>query len=66
MDPNGFGRFVAQGNLHAVHAVNRGIACGGSAQQSDESARNEAHVHQVVLDGFRQVKGDQFAALTYV
>jgi hypothetical protein len=63
-DANGLGGLVAEGDLHAVNPVDGGVAGGGAAQDSHESIWNETHVHQVVLDGFREVKGDENATCT--
>ena len=56
---DGFGGFVAQRDLHAVDAVDGGVAGRGAAQGGDEGIGDKAHMHQMVLDGFRQIEGDQ-------
>lgn len=65
-DADGVGGLVAEGNLHAVNAVDGGITGGGAAERSDKSIGDEAHVHEVVLHGFRQVKGYQDASFSYL
>ncbi len=47
---------MAQGDFHAVHAVDSRIAGRGAPQYGDVGVGNEAHVHQVILDGLRKVK----------
>jgi len=63
-DANGFSGLVAEGDFHAVNQVDSGIAGGSAAQDGHQRIWNEAHVHQVVLDGFREVKGDEDATCT--
>jgi hypothetical protein len=53
------GSFAAESDFHAVNAVNGGIAGWGAAQIDDARPRDEAHMHQVVLDIFREVERDQ-------
>ncbi len=55
------GGLVAEGNLHAVNAIDGGVAGRCAAQRGDRGIGNEAHVHEVVLHGFRQVEGNQVA-----
>ena len=50
---------MAEGNLQAVNAVDGGVAGGSAAQGRDLSVGHKTHVHQVVLDVFRQVEGNQ-------
>jgi hypothetical protein len=63
---NGSGGLAAEGNLHAVHAVDGGVAGRRAAQDRDQRIGNKAHVHQMVLHGFRQVKAHQNPALAYI
>ena len=53
---NGRGSLVAQGDFHAVDAVNGGVAGRGAAQRVDARVGHKAHMHQMVLDGFREVE----------
>ena len=50
---------MAQGNLHAVDAINSGIAGRRAAQSRHMRIGYKAHMHQVVLDRFGQIQGDQ-------
>ena len=54
---------MAEGDFQAVDAVDGGIA-GGARRRAVTQRRAQTHVHQVVLDGFRQVEGDQDPAFT--
>ncbi len=56
---------MAQGNFHAVDAINGRIAGGGTAERGDRRIGYKAHMHQVVLDGFRKVEAYQYAALAH-
>jgi hypothetical protein len=58
-DADGSGGLVAQGDFHAVNAENSGVAGGSAAQNGDQRAGDEAHVHEMVLDRFRQVERHQ-------
>ena len=58
------GSFVAESNLHAVNAVDSGIAGRGAAEIDDARSGDEAHMHQVVLDIFREVERDQDPTFT--
>lgn len=60
---DGLGGFDAEGNLHAVDAVHGGVTGWGAAQRGDAGVGDEAHMHQVVLHGFRKVQRDQDCAL---
>ena len=62
-DADGFCGLVAKGDFHAVDAVDGGVAGRGAAQGGDQRIGDKAHMHQVVLDGFRQVEGHQDPAL---
>ncbi len=46
------GGLVAQSDLHALHAVDCGVASGCTAKGSDTSIGHEAHMHQMVLHRF--------------
>jgi cytoskeletal protein CcmA (bactofilin family) len=61
MNPDGFGGFVTEGNLHVVNAVDGGIAGRSAAQSGNARIRDKAHVHEVVLNGLREVEGNQDA-----
>ena len=50
---------MAERDLHAVNAIEGGVAGGRAAQGSHLGARHKAHMHQVVLDIFGQVEGHQ-------
>ena len=50
---------MAERDLHAVDAIEGGIAGWGAAQGSHFGAGDKTHVHQVVLDIFGQVEGHQ-------
>ena len=50
---------MAESDLHAVDGVDGGVAGGGAAQGSDQGIGDKAHMHQVVLHGFRQIEGHQ-------
>jgi hypothetical protein len=53
---------MAEGDFHAVNAVDGGIAGRGAAQGRDQGIGDKAHMHQVVLYGFGKVEGDQHPA----
>jgi hypothetical protein len=54
---------MAEGNLHAVDTVDRGVAGWRATQGCHQRTGNEPHMHQVVLHGFRQIEGHQNPAL---
>lgn len=56
---------MAEGDFEAVNAVDGGVACWGAAQSLDYGIGDKTHVHQVVLDVFRQVEGDEDTAFTH-
>src|SRR6202041_2120545 len=56
---DGGGGFMAERDLHAVNAIEGGIAGGRAAQGSYLGAGHKGHMHQVVLDIFGQVEGHQ-------
>jgi len=55
---------MAEGDFHSIDAVDSRVAGRGAAQGRYQSVRDETHVHQVVLDIFRQVEGDQDPTVT--
>ncbi len=55
---------MAEGNLQAVHAVNRGVAGRRAAQGRHQGIRNKTHMHQMILDRLRQIEGDQDSTFT--
>ena len=54
---------MAERDFHAVDAIDGGVAGRGAAQGGDLGIGHKAHMHQVVLDVFGQVEGDQDPAL---
>jgi len=62
-DADGLGGFVAEGDFHAVDGEDGGVAGGGAAENGDEGVGDETHVHQVVLDGFREFESNQDSGL---
>jgi len=50
---------MAEGNLHAINAVDGWVAGWCAAEGGDEGVWDKAHVHEMVLDGFREIEGDQ-------
>lgn len=55
---------MAEGDFQAVNAIDGGVTGRGAAQGRDFSVGHKTHVHQVVLDVFRQVEGDKDPAIT--
>jgi hypothetical protein len=55
---------MAEGDFHPVDAIHGGVAGRRAAQGRHLGVGDKSHVHQVVLDIFRQVKGDQDPPLT--
>jgi hypothetical protein len=53
---NGRGGLAPEGNLHSIDGVNGGVAGWRAAQYGYQGIGNKAHVHQVVLYGFRQIE----------
>ena len=45
-DADGFGGLVAEGDFHAVDAVDGGVAGRGAAQSRDQGIGDKAHMHQ--------------------
>jgi len=62
-DSNGLGGFVTQGDFHAVNGVDGGVAGGSAAEGRNQCVRDETHVHEVVLDGFREFESNQDSSL---
>ena len=50
---------MAKGDFHAVNAVDSGVAGRGAAQRRHQGVGHKAHMHQMILNRFRQVEGDQ-------
>jgi hypothetical protein len=63
-DCDGIRGFVAESDLHSIDAVDGWIASGSAAEDGDLRVGDKAHVHQVVLDGFGQVKCHQDRVFT--
>ena len=57
---------MAERDLHAVNAVDGGVARRRPAQRGNHGVGDKAHMHQVILYGFGKVQGDQDPALAHV
>ena len=55
---------MAECDLHSVDQVDSGIASWSATENRYECAGDKAHVHQVVLDGFRQIESYQDRAFS--
>lgn len=64
-DANGGCCFMAERDFEAVNAVDGGVPGGSATQGRDFSIWNKTHVHQVVLNVFREVECDQDPAFTH-
>jgi hypothetical protein len=63
-DRDGIGSLVAEGYLHAIYQVDGGVSGGGAADGCNQRVGDKAHMHEVVLDGFRQVESYQDRTFT--
>ena len=54
---------MPKGNLHAINPVDGRVARGRPSQHCDPRIGDKAHVHQVILYGFRQFERQQNSRL---
>ena len=52
-------RLAAKGNLHAINSVDGRVPGRGAPQHCNPCIGDKAHVHQVILYGFRQFERQQ-------